>query len=221
MQNRRRISPSLARLSAAALALLAFAGPALAHPHVWVSVRSELDYAADGTLTGVKHAWTFDEGFSAYALQGLATTPDGKPTEATLKELAQVNIDSLKEFDYFTFATRGKDKLPFNPPKDYSLSYDGTSLTLHFTLPLAKPLARSGTLALDVYDPTYFVAFDLADNDPVKLAGDAQGCTLDLHRPDPAAGATSATLSESFFNALTSASAYGSQFANRVTVKCP
>lgn len=210
----------LRHLLAAAFLLAAFTGTAFAHPHVWVEVRSELDYSPDGKLAGVRHHWKFDEAFSTYALQGLETTPDGKPSPATLKELAQVNIESLKEFDYFTYAKRGKQVDAFLPPKDYSLTYDGTALTLHFTLPFANPPAKKGALTLDVYDPTYFVAFQLADDTPVTLAGAADGCSLALHRPDPAAGQTSATLSESFFNALTTASEFGSQFANRVTVTC-
>lgn len=210
----------LKRAIATVLLLVGLAGPALAHPHVWVEVHSELDYAPDGTLSGVRHHWKFDEAFSTYALQGLETTPDGKPSDKTLKELAQVNIDSLHEFDFFTYAKRGKQDITFLPPKDYSLTYDGTALTLHFTLPFAQPPAKKGELALDVYDPTYFVAFQLADDNPVTLAGNAADCALTLHRPDPAATGGTTTLSEGFFNALTSASQFGSQFANRVTVKC-
>ena len=208
------------RFLATLFVLTALTGAATAHPHVWVEVHSELDYTPAGTLAGVRHHWKFDEAFSTYALQGLETTPDGKPSEKTLKELALVNIESLHEFDFFTYAKRGKQDVKFLPPKDYSLTYDGTALTLHFTLPLAEPPAKKGELALDVYDPTYFVAFQLADTDPIKLAGNAGDCALTLHRPDPAATGSSTTLSEGFFNALTSASQFGSQFANRVTVKC-
>lgn len=211
----------MSRFAAAlALAGLFAATPASAHPHVWVNVVSQLQYAPDGALTGVRHAWTFDEGFSAFALQGLEEGPDGKPSEKTLRELAQVNIDSMKEFDYFTFAARGKDKLAFAAPKDYALGYDGTALTLTFTLPLAKPAASAGTTTVDVYDPTYFVAFALADKDPVTLAGAPAACKIALHRPDPAIGATT-SLSEGFFSALTSSSQYGSQFANRANISCP
>lgn len=215
----------LVRIFAFALTLAVLVSPALvspasAHPHVWVVVNSTLLYGPDGSLTGVRHDWAFDEGFSSFALQGLETTADGKPTEKTLAELAQVNIDSLKEYDYFTYAKRGKEQFPFDPPKDYNLTYDGTQLTLHFTLPLQKPLAAKGSTAIDVYDPTYFVAFQLADNDPVKMSASPSGCRVDLHRPDPATG-NSTTLSEGFFNALTSSSNFGSQFANRATVSCP
>lgn len=205
---------------ACGLALLALVAPAAAHPHVWVEVRSELDYAPDGTLKGVRHNWTFDEAFSSFALQGLPTKADGSPSDETLKDLAKVNIDSLKEFDYFTYAKRGKTDVAFLPPADdYTLTYDGKSLTLHFTLPFATPQPKKGALTLDVYDPTYFVAFQLADEAPITLAGNAQDCALTLHRPDPAVGQTT-TLSESFFSALTATSEFGSQFANRVTVTC-
>ncbi|WP_170016784.1 DUF1007 family protein [Starkeya sp. ORNL1] len=211
----------LNRVATLACALTLSAGPALAHPHVWVDVRSQLEYGPDGALTGVRHVWTFDEGFSAFALQGLTEGEGGKPSDTVLKELAQTNIDSMKEFDYFTFAQRGKEKLAFATPRDYGLTYDGTALTLHFILPLAKPIASAGTTTLDVYDPTYFVAFALADENPVKLEAAPKGCTLGLHRPDPAVGGSTQTLSESFFNALTTSSQFGSQFANRATVTCP
>ena len=45
------------------------AGPTQAHPHVWVTMTEELLYAPDGSVTGVHHAWTFDDMFSAFAVQ--------------------------------------------------------------------------------------------------------------------------------------------------------
>src|ERR1700692_1553371 len=37
------------------------ASVAQAHPHVWITATSELIYAPDGSVTGVRHAWTFDD----------------------------------------------------------------------------------------------------------------------------------------------------------------
>jgi ABC-type uncharacterized transport system substrate-binding protein len=45
---------------AAGATFIAAAGEAAAHPHVWVTIRSELVFAADGSVTGVRHALTFD-----------------------------------------------------------------------------------------------------------------------------------------------------------------
>ena len=53
-----------------ALAAVFAAAPATAHPHVWVTMHTELVYAADGSVTGVRHAWAFDDMFSAFATQG-------------------------------------------------------------------------------------------------------------------------------------------------------
>jgi hypothetical protein len=41
-----------------------------------------------------------------------------------------------------------------------------------------------------------------------------------VKKPEPATTSTS-RLSESFFNSLTTANQYGSQFANRIAVRCP
>ena len=91
-------------LSGLLLSLLAGAGAAEAHPHVWITSVSELIYAPDGTLTGVRHAWTFDDMFATYALQGLESKKKGVYSREELAPLAQTNVESLKEYAYFTFA---------------------------------------------------------------------------------------------------------------------
>lgn len=96
------------RAIASALCLLCLTcGIAQAHPHVWVTATSELVYAPDGTLTSVRHAWTFDDMFSTYALQGIETKTKGVYTREELAPLAQTNVESLKEFGFFTFARAG------------------------------------------------------------------------------------------------------------------
>ena len=57
-------------------------------------------YAPDGSITGVRHAWTFDDMFSTYALQGLETKTKGVYSREELAPLAQTNVESLKEFGY-------------------------------------------------------------------------------------------------------------------------
>ena len=79
-------------------------GSASAHPHVWVTMQSELVYAPDGTVTGMRHAWTFDDMFSAFATQGIEAKKKGEFTREELAPLAEVNVTSLKEFDFFTYA---------------------------------------------------------------------------------------------------------------------
>src|ERR687885_143108 len=84
-----------------ALAAAFATAPALAHPHVWVTMKAEIVYAPDGTITGVRHAWTFDDMFSAFAVQGIEPKKKGVFTREELAPLAEVNVTSLKEFDFF------------------------------------------------------------------------------------------------------------------------
>src|SRR6266540_4836027 len=124
---------------AASAGLVIASAAAHAHPHVWVTVKSELVYAPDGTVTGVRHAWTFDDMFSTFATQGLESKIKGQFTREELAPLAEVNITSLKEFDYFTLAKQNGKKSEFNPPTDYFLDFTDNVLTLHFTLPFKAP----------------------------------------------------------------------------------
>src|SRR5437763_1230438 len=124
-------------IAAALAALASVAAPASAHPHVWVTMKSELVFAPDGTITGVRHAWTFDDMFSAFATQGLEAKKKGEFTREELTPLAEVNVTSLKEYDFFTYAKANGKKVEFNEPAPgYYLDFDTkeTVLTLHFTL---------------------------------------------------------------------------------------
>jgi ABC-type uncharacterized transport system substrate-binding protein len=199
------------------LLVVAGSGVAQAHPHVWITASSELVYAPDGSISGVRHAWTFDEMFAAYALQGLETKQKGVYSREELAPLAQTNVESLHEFAFFTFAKADGKKAKFNEPVDYYLEYKNTALTLHFTLPLKTPV-KPKQLVLEVFDPSFFIDFKLADKDPVKLVGAPAACQMKFERPSD--GTSAQTLNEQSF--LSGANAnYGAMFANKITVDCP
>jgi ABC-type uncharacterized transport system substrate-binding protein len=205
--------------SCAILLVLSSVNRAEAHPHVWVTFHSEVLYAADGTMTGVRHAWTFDDMFSAYALQGISHAKKGQYTREELAPLAQVNVESLKEYGYFTFARADGKKVKFSDPVDYWLDYKNAALTLHFTLPL-KAAATAKVMQIEVYDPSIFVDFEFAKDQPVSLSGAPQcNVTYDLpHQPTPA---EQARLSQLDAVPLDPSSTYGEVFANKMLVRCP
>jgi ABC-type uncharacterized transport system substrate-binding protein len=194
-------------------------GRAEAHPHVWVTFDSELLYGADGSMTGVRHTWTFDDMFSAYALQGMPHAKKGQYTRQELASLAQTNVDSLKEYGYFTFARADGKKLKFADPVDYWLEYRNPALVLHFTLPLKAPAAAK-IMQIEVYDPSIFVDFEFAKDRPVLVNGAPQCvATYDLpHQPTPA---EQLRLSQLDSVPLDASSVYGETFANKILVKCP
>ena len=208
----------------AALAGFVLAGEAaFAHPHVWVTMKSELVYAPDGSVTGVRHAWTFDDMFSVFATQGIDAKKKGEFTREELAPLAEVNVTSLKEYDFFTYAKANGKKVDFKEPSpDYYLVFDTkeTVLTLHFTLPLKEPV-KAKDLTLEVYDREFFVDFSFADKDPVKLVGAPAQCKLSVGRPQEMNAALSQQLSQLGPNQRDSSLTIGAEYANKILVKCP
>lgn len=206
---------AIIRLLAAAAFIVAGASIALSHPHVAVTARGELVFK-DGVIAAIRYAWTFDEFFSEFATQGLDKDKDGKLSREELAELAKVNVESLKEMDYFTAGKSGTAKLEFGDPTDYWLEFKDRLLTLYFTLPVKKG-GQKGGMSIDMFDPTYFVAFNLAEQNPMKLVGAPANCTFVIRRPAQITGPMPA---ESFFNSPSAASEYSAQFANGVVVTC-
>jgi ABC-type uncharacterized transport system substrate-binding protein len=200
-------------------AALAFgAGAAQAHPHVWVTAASELIFAADGSVTGVRHAWTFDDMFSTYALQGITTRKKGVYTREELAPLAQTNMESLKEFAFFTFARVDNKKQKFADPVDYYLEYKDAALVLHFTLPFKTPI-RVKQLALEIFDPSYFVDFSLQKKDPIRLVGAPATCTFAVQRPSDGTTIAQKLNEDTFLNGANAN--FGAMFANKISVDCP
>jgi ABC-type uncharacterized transport system substrate-binding protein len=209
------------RILLLALLSLAFAAPARAHPHVWVTTKTELIYAPDGTVTGVRHAWAFDDMFSAFAVQGLESKEKDKFTREELEPLAKVNVESLKEYDYFTYATADGVKVPLTDPQPgYWLDYKDSVLTLNFTLPFKAPI-KAKELKIDIYDPSIFVDFSFAKKAPVQLVGAPAQCKLDVQLPREMTFAEGKKLSEIPADQPNTSMAWGAQFASKILVHCP
>jgi ABC-type uncharacterized transport system substrate-binding protein len=204
-----------------ALTLAVCAAPALAHPHVWVTMHSDLVYAPDGSITGIRQHWAFDDMFSAFAIQGLESKEKGKFTRAELQPLAKVNVESLKEYDYFTYATADGKKAPLSDPlPDYWLDYDDSVLTLNFTLPFKTPV-KAKSLTIDIYDPTIFVDFAFAKDKPVTWENPPKGCKLQIALPREMTYAEGKALSEIPADQQNLTMQWGAQFANKILVNCP
>lgn len=209
------------RYAAVAAVVVASATAAQAHPHVFVTATEEVLFGPDGHVTGVRHAWKFDDMYSAFITQGLGQ-PGQVLTKEQLAPLAKTNVESLAEFAYFTVVKSSGKQSEFGEPVDYwSEEGDDKLVTLHFTLPLKVPASAGRALTMSVYDPTYFVAFSLADKDPVTLQGAPGGCSASVFKPKSLDPSDTQKLNESFFTNLSPGSDFGIKLAERAIVACP
>lgn len=168
---------------------MACAAPAArAHPHMWIDARARIAFDGQGRVAAIEQDWQFDEMFGAYTTQGLEKGPDGGLPAATLQGMARDWMRALGEpvSHYFTRLTIDGQPLAFAAPRDAAVRWSPQDqrLSLSFTLPLAQPVApgKQG-LRVDIYDPTYFVAYAFDAPGAVALAGAPAGCAWAYQPP--------------------------------------
>lgn len=165
--------------------------PARAHPHVFIESQTEIVIDKNHTITGIRHHWTFDNGYTAFALIGLDTNRDGIYSQTELAPLAKENINSLHEFQFFTFIYQNKKSIKLKNPEDATLVFEDNKLILHFTLPLETPVSALGKpVKLSIYDPDFYIAFlepQIKSKKKIlamKLVDTApKNCMFEKHRP--------------------------------------
>jgi ABC-type uncharacterized transport system substrate-binding protein len=181
------IRGALAR-AAVAIAFAAWPAAVAAHPHVFIDASAEIVFGDDGRVVAVRQVWAFDVFSSARYAQGYDANGDGAYTTEELAPLAQLNMDSLANYAFFTYMVSGDLPLGFAPPRDYWLTYADDILTLHFTLPTDRPYAVSSLpTSLSVVDPEYFISFAFTppppDEAPVALVDAPDGCAVRIVPP--------------------------------------
>ena len=171
-----------------ALGLLCWAAatPARAHPHVWVEMQSDVVFNSEGLISAVNVSWTFDDAYAQMALDGLDKNGDGVYDPTELEPLTRENLDSLKDYNFFTYVRFDGKAQSIGAPVDAGQIYAKNKLQLHFQVPLVTPVDPArGEFVLKTYDPEFFIAFDYVKDDPVSVIGDMpKNCALDV-KPVP------------------------------------
>jgi len=216
---RSRLCQLIASLS---LILACGSAPAKAHPHVFVDVKVDLVFK-DGKVTGIQHQWTFDDLYSAFVTQGVGRNPDA-PTEEELLPIAQSNVEALAEYDYFTIVRDAGSKAELSTPTDYAMRQSTGKeklVTLQFFLPLKKPAKPDDRFAFQVFDPSYFVAFELEKESAITLKNAPKGCVPQIFAPTPLNADDRKILDESAASGLAPGIDFGLKLAGSVHVICP
>jgi ABC-type uncharacterized transport system substrate-binding protein len=200
---------------------LAAAPAASAHPHVWVTVKSQIAFTPDGKVSAVIHDWVFDEMYSSFATQGLAP-PGQLVKKEEFAQLAKENAGSLAEIGYFTTLKIGGKAVDFGSVTDYWMQERPDHLVeFHVAIPLKTPTPVTKFLTLRVADPEYFIDFEFDDRDPVKLLSPPAGCTATVAKPKPLEEGDKQKLTESFFTNLAPGTNFGFKMASAAIVACP
>ncbi|MFN3634588.1 MAG: DUF1007 family protein [Rhizobium rhizophilum] len=206
----------------AAGAVMAFASPALSHPHIFAEARVEIVATDDGMLKELRNVWRFDDIFSSSVLMDFDKNSDLKLDHGELSEIANTIRDSLGDYSYFTFITKDGASSDVARPEIFNVDFKDNQLLVFFVAKPKTPMKIGGRMTIGVYDPTLYTAIDFAKDEDMVVEGKPfAACTHKVVRPDPdqVIAQNQSNLTEAFFNDPAGTD-MGKLFATRLEVTC-
>jgi polyphosphate kinase len=163
-------------------AVFALPVPATAHPHVFVQAEVTLVFDANGDLS-IKLDWHYDDLFSLLVTSDLGLDMDG---DLALTAAEQVVLDEQitawpPDYTGDLEVAMGGALLPLGPKFDHSMTYEGGLFTERHSRPVQVTAAPDAPLTIRVFDPSFYVAYDLRG--PVTVQG-RDDCTVQIIRAD-------------------------------------
>lgn len=213
----------MVRYLASAL-LICAAGPACAHPHVFIDTRVEVIFDKAGKAAQVRITWTYDDFYSLSILtdQGYDPDGDGKLTDDEERRLPGFDMHWETGYPGDTYALFGETPLQLGPPHGYTAEIDNGKLVsthLRDIEPAVDPVEKP--LVIRSYDPSYYVEYTITD--PPKVTG-RDGCEVALVEPDLTAADKQLQDALSKYSADMDVEmdypAVGAAFADEVRVQC-
>lgn len=172
----------------AALTLAASAGTtAVAHPHIFVDTGMQIEFDADGRMTGIRVVWVYDELYSLLIIEdrGLDRDYDGVLTDAERADLAGFDMNWQPGYQGDLYPNQGADALALSGPADWTADFrEGRIITTHLRR-LNRPAdPAAAPVSIAVYDPTYYTSYSIV-TEPQILGRD--DCRARILVPDPTA----------------------------------
>lgn len=160
------------------------AGPALAHPHVWIDTRVEVILNERNEATSLRISWTYDDLYSLYIVGDMGLDPDwdGRLTPEEEAKLKGFDMEWIEGFEGDTYALMAGAPLKLSGPRDWTAGYAEGKITSTHVRDFAAPVPVAGEpLVIQVYDPGYYTAYSIPF-DPVITGG--TGCSAKVFVPD-------------------------------------
>lgn len=159
-----------------------------AHPHNWVTMRSEFKLNERDELVSIKQVWRFDYFFSAMLI---AETVNEwrQPLHKALELEARRMVKNLASYRYFSVLSIDERDIPLPAPNHYALQVVSAEeqqlleLRMDFNLE-QRPNLTGAVISWSVYDPTYYIAYshEHAGNVTIRHASAIQ-CDKQLKLP--------------------------------------
>ena len=189
-----------------------------AHPHAWIDMSTSLTFNGEARISSIVVDWLFDDFYTAFVVEDINRA--GESIDQALTSLAEENLRSLKEYQYFTdVRVDGKRQhVEYNGHFETEIRQD--RLWLRFKIALPQPVdPRQQSVTYAVYDPTYYIEILHLEGDVVALRGErSRGCFANILPATPT-GATIA-MAAALDQNVKAPNTLGQMFADTVEILC-
>lgn len=198
--------------------VVCLSGPAAAHPHGWIDLRSTVILNDNGDVVAIEQEWLFDELYSVFATDGWDMQSSAGKT--ALHMLAKGNLENLREYDYFTEILVDGDRQQPGEVLEFETDIRNARIWMRFIIPLDSPSdPKTRSFSYSVFDPTYYIEVLHMEGDVVAFRGPASGrCVGEISKPEPTFEAVS--LAQSLAIDDEADDTLGHLFAERVDITC-
>lgn len=203
------------------LSLPPVAGPAMAHPHVWIEMRTAALLDDQGRVAAIRVEWLFDRFYSAFAQQDVDTDGNGKITDTEADRWARTALENIAKVGYFAeILIDGQSRPPVKAGQAIGRWRDG-QLHMSFVIHLDQPAdPRNQVFGYMSYDPDFYIDIRHPDGAGAAVVeGPGSGkCSAKVGRsePSPETVASAAALGPD----ETAPSGLGRLFADYIKVTC-
>lgn len=202
------------------LPVLGLAGPALAHPHIFVDARAGFQFDDAGRLAALRITWTYDAftSLTLFDILDLDKDNDGLLDDADRAAIVAGETEWQDGYRGDTYLEEDGADIPLAKPLNGAAFQADDRITVSFDLPLEAPLDVSGTVVLKLYDPFYYYSYTVVGLEPL----DHETCRVDLDAfvPDEAAAELQAKLALLSREETPEQEDVGRLFADEVTLLC-
>ena len=163
-----------------AAGLWAAAGPAAAHPHVWIDAAAELS-VADGRLTASVVEWTLDPMLSAVLIHDYDADDDGRLDDAEQRSMGENAFADVADYGFFTHLRVDGDVIAVQQQGALAARIDGAQVIYRFSLePLVPVSPVLQSVALAFYDESFYIEMTVTEDSFSLTGGEADGCLTTL-----------------------------------------
>ena len=166
-----------------ALTVTLAATEARANPDVWVETTITVAFD-EQRVSGLDFSWTFDDLYSAHAIQTYDLDGDGTLNPPEVRNLRAETFDPLWLAGYFVHIWSGEEQYEGLDVHRFAARIERARIVYEFSVGVTPPLdPRTEPMTVSLFDRENFIDFSFSDSPFLLVSGEmTPGCTFRIAR---------------------------------------